>query len=65
MSVISRRIAAADAAFEKVKQFCFTSRYGPRQFEPKVVADFTFGNPHEMPLAGVVSARPASRRRSR
>ena len=55
MSVLSKRIAAADFAFEKVKQFYFTSRYGERRFEAGV-ADFTFGNPHEMPLDGIVTA---------
>lgn len=52
---LSRRIQAADLAFDKVKQFYFASRYGERRFEPGV-ADFTFGNPHEMPLSGIVVA---------
>jgi aspartate aminotransferase len=55
MTGLSRRIAAADAAFDKIKQFYFTSRYAERRFAPGV-ADFTFGNPHEMPLAGIVDA---------
>ena len=55
ISVVSRRVAAADAAGDKVKQFYFASRYGERRLAPGV-ADFTFGNPHEMPLPGLVAA---------
>jgi len=52
---ISSRIRAADAAFAAVRNFSFASRYGERRFEPGI-SDFTFGNPHEMPLQGIVSA---------
>jgi len=52
---ISSRIRAADAAFAAVRDFCFASRYGNRRLEPGI-SDFTFGNPHEMPLQGIVSA---------
>ncbi|MSR20344.1 MAG: aminotransferase class I/II-fold pyridoxal phosphate-dependent enzyme [Gemmatimonadetes bacterium] len=52
---LSSRIKAADAAFAPVKDFYFSSRYAEARFEPGV-CDFTFGNPHEMPLAGLVSA---------
>jgi aspartate aminotransferase len=55
MSVLSRRARAADAAFATIKAFYFTSRYADRRFEPGV-CDFTFGNPHEMPLRGIVSS---------
>jgi len=55
LSVISRRAAAADHAFDAVKDFFFSSRYGKRRGEPGI-ADFTFGNPHEMPLEGLVAA---------
>ncbi len=55
MTVVSNRIAAADASFDKIKQFYFKSRYGERRFEAGI-ADFTFGNPHEMPLPGIVEA---------
>ena len=55
MSVISRRIRAADAAFAAVKDFYFTSRYGKRRGDPGI-CDLTFGNPHEMPLDGLVTA---------
>ena len=52
---VSARIRAADAAFAAVRQFYFSSRYGERRLAPGV-ADFTFGNPHEMPLQGIVTA---------
>lgn len=55
MTLISRRTAAADRAFDPVKQFYFSSRYGERRGDPGI-ADFTFGNPHEMPLEGLVAA---------
>ncbi len=55
MSVISKRVRRADAAFSVVSDFYFKSRYGERRFEPGV-CDFTFGNPHEMPLNGLVEA---------
>jgi aspartate aminotransferase len=46
---------AADAAFTAVKHFYSSSRYSERRLDPGV-ADFTFGNPHEMPLPGLVAA---------
>jgi aspartate aminotransferase len=46
---------ATDAAFEVVKSFVLDSRYAERRLESGM-CDFTFGNPHEMPLEGVVSA---------
>ena len=52
---VSSRIRAADAAFSAVKNFYFASRYGERRLEPGI-SDFTFGNPHEMPLEGIVVA---------
>jgi aspartate aminotransferase len=52
---VSSRIRAADAAFSTVRNFYFASRYGERRLEPGI-SDFTFGNPHEMPLAGLVAA---------
>ncbi|HYD43197.1 MAG TPA: aminotransferase class I/II-fold pyridoxal phosphate-dependent enzyme [Anaeromyxobacter sp.] len=55
MAIVSRRAAAADRAFEAVKSFYFSSRYGERRGDP-TIADFTFGNPHEMPLDGLVAA---------
>jgi aspartate aminotransferase len=55
MSVLSARVIATDAAFEAVKTFFFSSRYAERRFEPGI-SDFTFGNPHEMPLQGIVTA---------
>jgi aspartate aminotransferase len=55
LNIVSRRAAAADRAFDAVKGFYFSSRYGERRGDPGI-ADFTFGNPHEMPLAGLVAA---------
>jgi len=53
--VVSRRTLAASRAFDAVKHFAFQSRYGERRADPGI-ADFTFGNPHEMPLQGLVTA---------
>lgn len=55
MTVVSQRIAAANSAFDAVARFYFDSRYADRRSDPDI-ADFTFGNPHEMPLSGIVSA---------
>lgn len=55
MNSVSRRTAAANRAFDAVKQFYFKSRYAERRAEPGI-ADLTFGNPHEMPLQGLVGA---------
>jgi aspartate aminotransferase len=57
--ILSQRASAADGAFETVKSFYFRSRYGERRGDP-AIADFTFGNPHEMPLEGMVAAIRAS-----
>ena len=51
----SSRISAADAAFSAVKHFFSSSRYAERRFDPGI-SDFTFGNPHELPLPGLVAA---------
>ena len=50
---------AADAAFAAVRDFYLTSRYGKRRGDPGI-CDFTFGNPHEMPLDGIVTALRAA-----
>jgi aspartate aminotransferase len=55
MAVVSERISKAQASFEAVKAFYFSSRYGLRRGDPQV-CDFTFGNPQEMPLPGLVAA---------
>src|SRR4030095_11916065 len=54
MPVVSERARAADAAFAAVKDFLFSSRYGERRSDPSL-CDVTFGNPHEMPLGGLVT----------
>lgn len=55
MTVVSERIGKANATFAAVRDFYFTSRYGARRQDPDI-CDFTFGNPHEAPLDGVVAA---------
>lgn len=55
MTEVSKRVRAAESAFAPVADFYFRSRYADRRFD-KGVADFTFGNPQEMPLGGFVSA---------
>jgi aspartate aminotransferase len=57
--ILSQRTQAAVDAFESLKHFAFKSRYGERRGDP-AIADFTFGNPHEMPLEGMVAAIRAS-----
>jgi aspartate aminotransferase len=52
---LSSRVRAADRAFAAVRDFYQASRYADARFEPDV-CDFTFGNPHEMPLQALVSA---------
>jgi aspartate aminotransferase len=52
---LSSRVQAADRAFAAVRDFYQRSRYADARFEPDV-CDFTFGNPHEMPLPALVSA---------
>ena len=55
MSVISSRaLRAADAA-RPLNEFYFNSRYAKRRRDP-AIADLTFGNPQEMPLAGISAA---------
>lgn len=55
MTVLSQRVRRAQASFDAVKAFYFTSRYGQRRGDPSI-SDFTFGNPQERPLPGLVEA---------
>lgn len=55
MSPVSRRIRLADSAFAPFRDFYLSSRYAERRGEPGI-CDFTFGNPHELPLAGLVES---------
>ncbi|WP_134495205.1 aminotransferase class I/II-fold pyridoxal phosphate-dependent enzyme [Microvirga pakistanensis] len=55
MQVASNRVRAAADSFEPIRQFYFQSRYADRRGDPGI-CDFTFGNPHEMPLPGLVEA---------
>ena len=53
--IVSSRVAAATASLAPVTDFYFNSRYAERRGAPGV-ADFTFGNPQEFPLTGLVDA---------
>ena len=55
MSIVSKRVHSADAAFAAVRDFYVSSRYAEHRTDPDI-CDFTFGNPHEMPLDGLVGA---------
>ncbi len=55
MAAISERIGRADRAFAAIRDFYFGSRYSERRAHPSI-SDFTFGNPQEMPLDGLVAA---------
>jgi aspartate aminotransferase len=55
MSVVSKRTHLADATFAAVRDFYVSSRYAQQRTDPDA-CDFTFGNPHEMPLGGLVAA---------
>jgi aspartate aminotransferase len=54
MKIISSRIAAA--ADEMTAVFDFFNNYKEGRSPENVKADLTFGNPHEMPLKGLVAA---------
>ena len=53
--MLSQRALTTSDAFRVVVDFIFASRYGDRRGDPRI-ADFTFGNPQEMPLPGLVAA---------
>lgn len=55
MTVLSKRIRSAEAEFAVVRDFYIRSVNRERR-EDERACDFTFGNPHEMPLAGLVEA---------
>lgn len=55
MTVLSKRIRSAEVEFAAVRDFSLRAAYG-EQRENARTCDFTFGNPHEMPLAGLVKA---------
>lgn len=54
MNVLSARATATSGAIDTV--FRFFSSYRDRIDDSDVRADFTFGNPHDMPLPALVSA---------
>lgn len=55
MQVVSNRIKAAADSSERIHRFFHHSRYAERRTDPSI-CDFTFGNPHEMPLPAFVEA---------
>lgn len=55
MTAVSGRIDAANRAFAPIADFYNRSRYADRRFA-EGVSDFTFGNPHDMPLERFVAA---------
>jgi aspartate aminotransferase len=50
---ISKRSQAATASVAALEEFYFRSRYGVGRGS-REICDFTFGNPHEFPLPGIV-----------
>lgn len=54
MAVVSNRAVSASAEIRAV--FEFFQHYKDEVAEENVLADLTFGNPHEMPLPGLVNA---------
>ncbi|GAB4375083.1 MAG: pyridoxal phosphate-dependent aminotransferase [Kiloniellaceae bacterium] len=54
-AAVSDRVAAAAASMAAVQDFYFNSRYAERRGQAGV-CDFTFGNPQEAPLPGLVQA---------
>ena len=55
MTAVSGRIDAANRAFAPIADFYSRSRYADRRFADGI-SDFTFGNPHDMPLERFVTA---------
>jgi aspartate aminotransferase len=52
---VSPRIAQVGRSIDGLLRFANESLYSRRQGDPEI-CDFTFGNPHEMPLTGFVDA---------
>ena len=55
MQTVSNRVKAAANSNGHLRQLYFFSRYAERRTDPGI-CDFTFGNPHEMPLPPLVEA---------
>jgi len=53
--VVSGSALAAQASMAVLQDFFFNSHYGQRRGSPEI-CDFTFGNPQEFPLPGLVQA---------
>jgi aspartate aminotransferase len=54
-SAISSRVQAAYKSNSAIRNLYFKSRYAERRTASEI-CDFTFGNPHEFPLDGIVKA---------
>src|SRR5262245_17150079 len=55
MSAISRRLTRLQDGLKPLLQFLNESEHARRAGDPSI-CDFVFGNPQEMPLAGLVEA---------
>ena len=55
MSTVSRRIADLQAGLRPLLEFLNESDHAKRLGDP-AICDFVFGNPHEMPLGGLVES---------
>src|SRR4029079_5367989 len=55
MDIVARRIATLQQSLRPLLDFLNHSEHARRSREPDI-ADFVFGNPHEMPLDGLVEA---------
>lgn len=55
MQTVSDRITAVANSNGNLRQLYFYSRYAERRADPRI-CDFTFGNPHEMPLREFVES---------
>ena len=55
MSIISHRLGTLQGGLKPLLEFLNTSEHARRSHDPGI-SDFVFGNPHEMPLDGLVDA---------
>ena len=55
MSTVSNRLAALQVSLAPLVEFLNHSEHAKRIGDP-AICDFVYGNPHEMPLAGIVEA---------
>src|SRR5262245_37649869 len=55
MDLVAHRITALQQRLDPLLEFLNSSEHARRSGDP-TIADFVFGNPHEMPLDGLVEA---------